>query len=129
MYVCAWKGMLMLRKAVAVSSDWALASLPTVFMWKMQMSIKLKVCICILMGMGFLWGFSLQMNSLRRASTLLISLLMLYSSGVCAIMRTVLEKDSFATDVTCRSLSSAGSLIRLIMTISGCWNSANKRLV
>ncbi|CAD6567800.1 MAG: hypothetical protein ASARMPRED_001148 [Alectoria sarmentosa] len=39
--------------AVSVFCDWALASLPIVFMWNLQMSIKLKVGICVLMGMGF----------------------------------------------------------------------------
>lgn len=52
--VCAGKGLLTLRIAVSVFCDWALASLPIVFMWNLQMSIKLKVGICVLMGMGFL---------------------------------------------------------------------------
>ena len=49
--------MLMLDIAVAVSCDWALASLPTVFMWEMQMSIKKKLGICTLMSLGFLSVF------------------------------------------------------------------------
>lgn len=44
----------MLDQAVSVFCDWALASLPVVFMWKLQMSVKLKAGICALMGMGFL---------------------------------------------------------------------------
>ena len=47
----------MLHIAVAVFSDWALASLPTVFMWEVQMSVKKKLGICILMGLGFLSVF------------------------------------------------------------------------
>ncbi|KAM0794306.1 hypothetical protein BDR22DRAFT_895239 [Usnea florida] len=54
--------------AAAVSCDWALASLPIVFMWGMQMSIKKKLGICILMSLGFF-------------------------SGICAIVRTALLKD------------------------------------
>lgn len=50
--------MLTLNIAFAVSCDWALASLPIIFMWRMQMSIKTKLGICTLMGMGFLSVFS-----------------------------------------------------------------------
>lgn len=45
---------LTLDQAVSVFCDWALASLPIVFMWKLQMSIRLKAGICVLMGLGFL---------------------------------------------------------------------------
>lgn len=54
LYVCAQNGVLMPRTAVAVFCDWALASLPIVFMWNLQMSLRLKAGICVLMGMGFL---------------------------------------------------------------------------
>ena len=46
--------MLMCHPAIGVLSDWALASLPIVFMWNIQMSIKIKVGISALMGAGFL---------------------------------------------------------------------------
>lgn len=46
--------LLMLHQAVSVFCDWALASLPIVFVRKLQMSVKLKTGICILLGMGFL---------------------------------------------------------------------------
>ena len=49
--------MLMPDIAAAVCCDWALASLPIVFMWGMQMSIKKKLGICILMSLGFLSVF------------------------------------------------------------------------
>ena len=52
--VSPWKGVLMLTIAAAVFCDWALASLPVVFMWDLQMNPKLKAGICVLMGMGFL---------------------------------------------------------------------------
>lgn len=54
LYVCARKGMLIRSLAVAVFCDWALASLPIVFMWNLQMSLRLKAGVCVLMGMGFL---------------------------------------------------------------------------
>ena len=47
----------MLDVAAAVSCDWALASLPIVFMWEVQMSIKKKLGICMLMSLGFLSVF------------------------------------------------------------------------
>ena len=58
LHMCAEKGMLTLKIAVAVSCDWALASLPIVFMWEMQMSVRKKLGICILMSTGFLSVFS-----------------------------------------------------------------------
>ncbi len=41
-------------KAANALSDFILASLPTVFMWDVQMNIQRKAGICILMGMGLL---------------------------------------------------------------------------
>ena len=58
LHICAEKGMLILNIAFAVSCDWVLASLPIVFMWRMQMSIKTKLGICTLMSLGFLSVFS-----------------------------------------------------------------------
>ena len=49
------KSMLMCHPAISILSDWALASLPIVFMWNIQMSIKIKVGITALMGAGFLY--------------------------------------------------------------------------
>ena len=46
--------MLTCHSAISILSDWALASLPIVFMWNIQMSIKTKVGITALMGAGFL---------------------------------------------------------------------------
>ncbi len=46
--------MLMCHPVISILSDWALASLPIVFMWNIQMSIKIKVGISALMGAGFL---------------------------------------------------------------------------
>ena len=42
------------HSAISIVSDWALASLPIVFMWNIQMGIKTKVGITALMGAGFL---------------------------------------------------------------------------
>ena len=42
------------NQVVSAISDSALASLPIVFMWKVQMIFKIKAGICALMGMGFL---------------------------------------------------------------------------
>ena len=41
-----------LAKVVSIISDWTLASLPIVYICKLQMTLKLKAGICILMGMG-----------------------------------------------------------------------------
>ena len=41
-------------EVVSVVSDWILASLPTLCMWKIQMRPRLKAGICVLMAMGFL---------------------------------------------------------------------------
>ena len=46
--------LLSIIEALNALSDWILAGLPIVFLWKSQMKIKVKVGICVLMGMGFL---------------------------------------------------------------------------
>ena len=111
--------MLMLRLAVAILCDWALASLPIVFLWNVQMSIKLKAGICVLMGMGFLLVFFLHIISPEQYSTFSRHLLIIHSSGICAVVRTVLLKNLAATDVTCEYPTPASSLTRLIVTLSG----------
>ena len=46
--------LLSIIEALNAFSDWMLAGLPIVFLWKSQMNTKVKVGICVLMGMGLL---------------------------------------------------------------------------
>ncbi|KAF6224620.1 hypothetical protein HO173_012963 [Letharia columbiana] len=68
-----WSPLILSRTSYAygvtsVLCDWILATLPIVFMWNLQMRVRVKVGICALMGMG-------------------------YFTGICALVRTLLDKE------------------------------------
>ncbi|KAL2041850.1 hypothetical protein N7G274_005635 [Stereocaulon virgatum] len=83
--------------AVSVVCDWTLAGLPIFCMWKVQVRPNVKIGICILMAMGFF-------------------------SGVCALVRSILEISFAASDLTWDliSLDIASSLEQNIGIIAAC---------